>query len=188
MVYKNISYLKIFCLVVFVCVMTSCVLSPTTFRVVKYHDLGNPDMINTKGPYVDFSRLTLNGPYKTKMVFRAKNNQLVINEYHKWAQTPDALLGRYLSLAFRGQPESDSVKSYSIKGMILAFEADEETSKAVLMIEYTIVEPYQGKKKSFSKTFTADMKEKKPGYLAAAMAEIAADLAEQLKKDMLEMK
>ncbi len=186
MVYKNISCLRIFFLTVCICLMTSCVLSPRAFRAVKYHDLGNPEMINPNGPYVDFSRLILNGPYKTKMVFRAKNNELVINEYHKWAQIPDALLGRYLALAFRGKPESDNIKSHSVKGTILAFEADEETSKAVLMIEYTIVEPSQGKKKSFSKTFTVDMKEKKPGDFATAMSEIAANLAKQLKKDMQE--
>lgn len=188
MISKNISYLKILFLIFVLGFVTSCVLSPTPFREVKYHDLGNPEAINEQGPFVEFSRWTLNGPYKTKMVFRGANNQLIINEYHKWAQTPDALLGRYLTLAFRGRPESDSVKRYIVKGSILAFEANQEKSQAVLMIEYSIVDPYQGKKKSFSRTLTAEMAEVRPESLAGAMSKIADNLAGQLKKDMLGMK
>jgi ABC-type transport auxiliary lipoprotein component len=184
--YKNTSLFVFLSLVA--CLFSSCILSPKPFRSVKYHDLGMPSIINKKGPFVEFLRFAMNGPYKNKMVFRAENNQLVIDEYNKWAQTPETMLGRYMALAFRGKSESDNVKTYSVTATLMAFEADESTENAVLIIEYTIVEPFQGRKKSFSRTFTTKMKAMSPNDFANAMVEIAANLAKQLKIDMLGMK
>jgi len=187
MITKNKFYC--FSLQIFICFfITSCILSPTPFRKVKLHDLGTPALINKQGPYVNFTRFTLNGPYKTKMVFRAKNNELVVNEYHKWGQPPDALIERYLILAFRGKPASAKEQYYSVRGRILAFEADEETGKAVLIIEYNVKAPLHGKKKSFCRTLFADMKQNTPDCFAVAMSEIAAKLAIQLKHDILSLK
>lgn len=168
--------------------LASCILSPTPFHEVRYHDLGNPDIINANGPYVDFSKFTTSGPYKTKMVFRSENNELQINEYNRWAQSPESLIGRYLQIAFRANPPNGNMKKYSVNGTVLVFEADKKKQQAVLIIEYTIVEPYQGKKKSFSRTFISDLKKTKPQFLAQGMADIATQLTIQLKEDMLSMK
>lgn len=187
-IFKKVAFFKIFMFVSIAGILTSCVLTPNQFHEVKYHDLGNPLEINQGGPYVEFDKFTINGPYKTKMVFRAGNNELLINEYHRWAQSPESMIGRYLAIAFRSKPPGEDIKKYSVKGEILVFEADEEKSQANLIIEYTIMEPYQGRKKSFSRTFTEDLEKVKPQQLATGMSAIAVKLAEQLKKDMLGMK
>ena len=188
MIFKRVSYLQIFISAVCVCLLTSCVLSPKPFRSVTYHDLGTPGVLNQQGPFVTFSRFAMNGPYKNKMVFRTQTNELAIDEYNKWSQAPETMLGRYMALAFRGKPESDTAKTYSVIATVMSFEADESSDNALLIVEYTIVEPFQGKKRSFSRTFTARMKKMNPEHFSTAMVDIAANFADQLKEDMLRMK
>lgn len=171
-----------------VCLIASCVFSPTSFKSVQYHDLGMPRIINEQGPYVKFDRFLMNGPYKNKMVFRGQNNQLVIDEYNKWAQTPESMLERYMDMAFRGKADSESIKAYSVKVTVMAFEAEINSKKAVLIVEYSIVEPLQGKNKSFSKTYNYPMKEMRPEDFSQAMANISGQFATQLKTDMEGMK
>ena len=188
MISQKVYYLRIFISAISVCLLTSCVLSPKPFRSVTYHDIGTPEILNTKGPFVTFSRFSMNGPYKNKMVFRTQDNILEIDEYNKWAQAPEVMVGRYMALAFRGKPESDDTKRYSVVATVMVFEAQESSSNALLIVEYTIVEPLQGRKKSFSRTFTANMKSMNSENLAGAMADIAANFANQLKEDMESMK
>ena len=188
MLKKIYSFLWILVLILSAGILSSCMFSPTTFRSVQYHDLGTPEILNEQGPYVNFSHFQLNGPYKNKMVFREKNNQLVIEEYNKWAQTPESMLERYLALAFRAKPESGSDKNYVVSAEIMVFEAEISTKQAVLIVEYSIVEPFQGRKKSFSRTFSQPMPEITTEAFAAAMAEIVVKFAAQLKSDMEGMK
>ena len=185
MISKRVFCLRIFILVICVCMMTSCVLSPKPFRPVTYHDLGTPEIINKQGPFVKFTRFVMNGPYKNKMVFRSTNNKLIIDEYNKWAQTPETMLGRYMALAFRGKSEAGNAKTYLVDITVMSFEALVESGNALLIVEYTIVEPFQGKKRSFSRTFTAKMEKVNPENLAIAMSKIAENFAYLLKEDMI---
>lgn len=188
MLKKSFSFLWIFLLIISAGILSSCMFSPTPFRSVQYHDLGTPEILNEQGPYVSFSHFQINGPYKNKMVFREKNNQLVIEEYNKWAQTPESMLERYLALAFRAKPKSGNDKTYTVSAEIMVFEAEINTKQVVLIVEYSIIEPFQGRKKLFSRTFTQPMQEMTTEAFAAAMAEIAVQFAALLKTDMESMK
>jgi uncharacterized lipoprotein YmbA len=185
---RKLFNFKVLLLIVSVSLLNSCILSPKPFRSVSYYDIGLPAAINAKGPFVIFSRFSINGPYRTKMVFRAANNQLIINEYSKWAQNPDVMLSRYMTLAFRAKPKFDNEKPYTVTVSILTFEAEESTGNAVLIVEYSILNALKGNSKSFTKTFKIKMENMNSYSFSVAMAKNAANFADQLKQDMLSMK
>ena len=171
-----------------VIIFSSCVFSTNTFHPVRYYDLGVAEVINEGGPYVHFLKFSVNGPYKTKIVFRTTSNQLRFDDYNKWVQTPSVMLKRYLKLAFRSKPQDKRESQYSVEMSILSFEADELTKHAVLVVEYKIINLKNENKKIFVKSLSRKMEDMNAEDFVQAMSKISADFADELKSEMLALK
>lgn len=166
-------------------ILTGCVFSTEPYRGVRHHDLGIPPVRNPDGPTVQINKFKINGPYIFKMVFRADNNELKINDYDKWAQVPEQMLGRYLKMTFSGKDKTEPPESFTVSGTILAFEGNRITRNAIMTIEYTI-KKNQGKNrvKTFCETFTESMPEVNSSNLAAAMSKNAERLTDRIYEEI----
>jgi uncharacterized lipoprotein YmbA len=163
--------------------LAGCVFTKETFVPVKYYDLGNPDP--SKFPKISLKAgpFTVTGPYKQEMVYRTEKNELLKEQYNRWALAPDVMLNRYLKMAFTasaGKPE------YTITGNVLAFESDLSTKEAVLTVEYSIT-PSMPAKQSYEKTLTFRKKMDGTGAeaFAAAMAGAVKDFADSMAADII---
>lgn len=183
-----ITLMQIVLCLIMIVISSSCVFSTNTFRPVRYYDLGGTEVINDGGPYVRFLKFSVDGPYKTKMFFRTTANQLRVDDYNKWVQTPSVMLKRYLKLVFRAKPHGSENPQYSMELSILSFEADELTRHAVLIVEYKIINLRNKNKKIFVKSFSSKMENMKAEDFVQAMSKISANFADELKSEMLELK
>jgi len=179
--------LMVLCLIM-VIISSSCIFSTNTFRPVRYYDLGGAEVINNGGPYVRFLKFSVDGPYKTKMLFRTTSNQLRVDDYNKWVQTPSVMLKRYLKLAFRAKPLGSVKPQYSMELSILSFEADELTKHAVFIVEYKIINLRSKNEKIFVKSLSRKMENMKAEDFVRVMSKISANFAEELKSEILELK
>ena len=117
--------------------LTGCVLTPHTPPETQTYDLDIPDRGQPQSKF-HVSLFTNDTPSRSRMVYRKKNNQILMDEYNCWVQSPDRMLQRYLSLAFPldGNPHLD--KLAELRGVITAFELDMDTCEAVLAISYSL--------------------------------------------------
>ncbi len=166
------------------CLITSgCLFMSEPFKPINYYDLGKtPEPAGLETP-ARIAGVKMSGPYKSSMVFRLKPNELTMNDYNKWAQTPETLVKSYLT-AFMGQSLRSEGDATLLNANILAFEADLLTDKpeAVLTVEWTVAPP-QGAGKSMSggiKSYRTEMKDKTPACFAEAMTISVAKFAEEL--------
>lgn len=74
-------------------------------------------------------------PAKYKMLHR-NGTRLYVDEYSKWAQTPQTMLTRLFRSAF--YPEKMTEHSFRLSAVILRFEANDETMTADLTVKYTL--------------------------------------------------
>lgn len=148
-------------------------------------DLGIPPKADM--PFnVDIQQFSSECATKFKMLYRLENNQIQIDEYNRWTQTPGPMLTKYLRLAFRG---TDNSKNFYVSGNIMAFEADVPTKVARLAVRYTIDDSLGDDKssaKSISKTviISVPYEENRPGSIAAAMAGTADKLVLLIRDDI----
>lgn len=177
----------VLCLIMVV-ISSSCVFSTNTFRPVRYYDLGRAEVVNDGGPYVHFLKFSVDGPYKTKMFFRTTANQLRVDDYNKWVQTPSVMLKRYLKLAFGSKPLGAEKPQYSLELSILSFEADELTESAALTVEYKIINLRTKSKKIVLRSLSGKMEDMTAEDFVKSMSKISADFADELKSEMLELK
>lgn len=182
-------YLKLMTIFFPAILLTGCVLTTEPYRLTKHHDLGIPKVQNPDGPNIEINKFKMNGPYLFKMVFRADDNQLKIDEYNKWAQVPEHMLTRYLKMAFSGNDKTKKPKTFTISGTVLAFEGDHTSCNAILTVECQIQENGEKKRKvSFFETYLENMKTSKPTKLAPAMSENAKKFANRIKKEINNLK
>jgi uncharacterized lipoprotein YmbA len=153
--------------------LAGCVLFPEPYRATKYFDLGIPKRI--AGAEVSVSSVTMEGPYKRKMAYRANGNELLFDEYNFWAAPPERMLSNYLDISLSN---GDAEPAAKVSVRILTFEMDMASKKAVLTVEYTLERG--GKKHAWRPTMTAELEEKTPEAFAKAMAGNAETLAAEI--------
>ena len=168
---------------VLLCLITSgCLFMSEPFKPINYYDLGKipePAGLETTAR---IAGIKMSGPYKSSMVFRLKPNELTINDYNKWAQSPETLAKSYLT-SFIGQSLRSEDNATLVNANILVFEADclQEKPEAVLTVEWTVNPPKDsGKTISGIKSYRTEMKDKSPASFAEAMTVSVAKFAEEL--------
>jgi ABC-type uncharacterized transport system auxiliary subunit len=158
-----------------------CLFQGEAYRPVRFFDLGEPAA--TTPANLEIGNFSVSGPYRHKMVSRAANHELHIDEYNQWAQTPSAMLTRYLRQAFA---ESTPGTRYRVGGDILVFAADPTTGEAVLEVTFTLRDTADrdtiiahGRRR-----YAAPLSGPDGTALAAAMTETAAQLADDLARQV----
>jgi hypothetical protein len=125
-------------------IFSSCI-GPRQYQAIHYYDFGQP---KTQKTHLSIESFNVEGPYNERFVYRAQNNELMKDEYHRWAQAPDLLFTHYFKQAFQSQ------SPFSLFGEILSLEHNLENNTASLSVIYKISE--NGRlihQKSFKRTF-----------------------------------
>lgn len=111
-----------------------CLVTTEPYRPVRIFDLGVPEATGCAGLRIgDFQ---VQGPYRAKMVRRLGEHELVVDEYHHWAQSPAALVQHCLRQAF----SAASAARWRVDGEIIVFEADIPAGEAVFEVAYVLVD------------------------------------------------
>ena len=120
----------------------SCSILPSgQYREVRSFDIGVPASADFPAS-LSIEPFGSDSACKFKMLYRSGGNEMLVDEYDRWTQTPGQMVTKYLRLAFRDTPGTQasapqSVK-YELSGSVLAFEADFDAKKVNLGIHYTI--------------------------------------------------
>ena len=166
-----------------VLMLTGCVFTKEKFNPVRYYDIGNPEA--AKSPVcLRVGAFTVTGPYKQEMICRTEKNELLKDQYNKWALTPDILLKRYLKMSFPGEYSRES--GFTITGNILSFEADILKKEVLFTVEYRITSRANSNGAVLEKTstFKAKLDDMSPEAFARAMSHAVSDFAESLSLDL----
>ena len=166
-----------------VLMLTGCVFTREKFNPVRYYDIGNPEAV--KSPIcLNVGSFTVTGPYKQDMIYRTEKNELLRDQYKRWALTPDILLRRYLKMSFTGEPSKES--GFAITGNILSFEADVMKKEVLFTVEYRITAQANSNTAAQEKTstFRAKLEDMSPEAFAEAMSHAVSDFTENLSSDL----
>jgi hypothetical protein len=166
-------------------ITTSCIFRP--YQQVDYYDIvTKPAEEASTQPNVDFPLVTVQGPFRTKMVFRITKHKIMFDEFNRWSQTPDSLLKRYMEQSFPKNPKNEK-KPFKVTVKILNIEGDRFNKKTVFSAEYTIKTP-NGIIKEYS--FSKDQKSENltPEVLADNTAAAFSELATSIRKNILNLK
>jgi hypothetical protein len=173
--------LRIVIISVAVLMLTGCVFTKEKFKPVRYFDIGNPEI--AKSPIcLKVGSFTVTGPYKQEMVYRTEKNELLKDQYNKWALTPDILLRRYLIIAYPG--DSSKELEITITGNILSFEADILKKEVLFTVEYRITASSNIATIEKISAFKAKFDDSSPEAFAQAMSHAVSDFTESLSLDL----
>ena len=163
--------------------LSGCVFTKEKFNPVRYYDIGNPE--SAKSPIcLKVGAFTVTGPYKQDMIYRTDKNELIRDQYNKWALTPDILLRRYLKMSFPGESSKES--GLTISGNILSFEADVLKKEVLFTLEYRITAQPGLNAAALEKTatFKAKLDDPSPEAYAMAMSHAVSDFIESMSLDL----
>ena len=124
------NYLFRFLLICITCLYCSC-LAPAKYSPVNTYDLGHIEQTNIK---LNVGSIDQNGPYNSKMISRVTPQKLELNEFERWAQSPDLILTNFFKKAF--QPTND----LTLNGEIIAFENNILSGQATLTFQYKLTQ------------------------------------------------
>ena len=163
--------------------LTGCFFTREKFNPVRYYDIGNPEAVKSQ-TCLKVGSFTVTGPYKQEMIYRTEKNELLRDQYSKWALTPDILLRRYLKMSFQG--ESTKGTGYAISGNILSFEADVVKKEVLFTVEYRITAQVNSDIAVLEKTstFKAKLDDDSPEAFARTMSHAVSDFTESLALDL----
>lgn len=175
--------LRLLMISIAVLTLTGCIFTKEKFNAVRYYDIGNPEV--AKSPIcLKVGSFSITGPYKQDMIYRTEKNELIRDQYNKWALTPDVLLRRYLKMSFPGESSKES--GFTITGNILSFEADVQKKEVLFTVEYRI-EAQTGSNVAVlekTSTFKAKLDGNSPEAFASAMSRAVSDFAENMSLDL----
>jgi ABC-type uncharacterized transport system auxiliary subunit len=160
--------------------LAGCLFSGDTYHPVRFFDLGEPSA--TMMTNLQVGNFSVSGPYRHKMVFRTAEHELLVDEYNQWAQTPSALLTRYLRQAF-----SKSARArYQVDGDILVFAGDPTANEAILEVVFTIRDTAARDKviAHGHRRYPTPLSGSDAPALAAAMTVAAAEFATDLAREI----
>ena len=175
--------LRLVIISVAVLMLAGCVFTKEKFKPVRYYDIGNPEA--AKSPIcLKVGSFAVTGPYKQEMIYRTDKNELLRDQYNKWALTPDILLRRYLKMSFPG--ESSRELGLTIAGNIISFEADVVKKEVLFTVEYRITAQANSNTAAQEKTstFRAKLEDMSPEAFAEAMSHAVSDFTENLFSDL----
>jgi len=173
----NISFFIIF-------LQASCIFR--AYKEINYFDITASNMkLAEYSPYIDITTVATQGPFRTKMVIRTGKHKVIFDEYNRWAQTPDAMLKRYLKQRFLQHPSDGSPYKISIK--ILNFEADRFNHCTIFTVQYSI-KPPSGKASEFSFSKATKSTDITAEVFSENMSNAFQELAEDIKKKVSESK
>ncbi|MEI6056326.1 MAG: hypothetical protein WCR55_09750 [Lentisphaerota bacterium] len=110
---------------------------------VTYFDIGAPGEIEglKQSPQVDIQDVKTMDPYNERMVFRVSETHIEIDEYNRWASSPDEMIRKYFVIAFN-QNDLNKVKlqgdnRLELYVQILCLESDltKKTVKVTLAVQ-----------------------------------------------------
>jgi len=152
----------------FICITSAC-LAPRESSPVNNYDLGKAKQTGIK---LNISTIDQNGPYNNKMIFRVTPENIQINEFERWTQSPDLILYSFLKRSFIPGGE------LALEGDILSFENDLTSGKAIFTFHYKITRKglvihegiFNGEQES----------DESPAKFASAMARLANDFVSHI--------
>lgn len=131
------------CISIFgVIVITSCSIFPEVQPniPVSYFDIGTPcKIVEIDKPIkIDIQGVKTTDPYNERMVFRASDTHIQIDDYNRWASTPNEMFRKYFIFAFNQadlntfQVQDDN--RLELYMTIMELEADLKTKEVRLAI------------------------------------------------------
>jgi len=175
--------IQLFCILTGLVFCAACSIFPDPEQTeTSYYDLDIPARIVMEKPVevVPFSTIT---GERFRMAYREEGNIVRGNEFHKWVQTPGAMVTKYLRLTFRDDPNEKSRNAQytlDISGSVLLFEVLDDYAE--LGVRYKI--QYGSREKIFKTILIREkLTEKTPRHFAAAMSKAANQFALLLAKE-----
>ena len=158
-----------------ICTFTSSCLAPRESSPINTYDLGKAEQTKVK---LNISTIDQNGPYNNKMIFRTSPENIRIDEFERWTQSPDLVLNNYLRKSFL--PGSE----YALEGDILTFENDLTTGFVIFTFHYKITKAgiivvediFEEREKS----------DESAAQFAAAMAKLARSFVKHITQKITE--
>ncbi len=131
------------CISIFgVIVITGCSIFPEVQKniPVSYFDIGTPCKVAgiDKSMKIDIQNVRTTDPYNERMVFRASDTHIQIDDYNRWASAPNEMFRKYFILAFnqtdlnKFQVQDDNRLELYVT--IMELEADLRTKEVRLAI------------------------------------------------------
>ncbi|MDD5697087.1 MAG: hypothetical protein PHH77_00570 [Victivallaceae bacterium] len=157
------------------------------YVAVKYYDLATPPEIVLRNVQVTFMPFDSTEPVKYKMTYRNNNCEVVIDDYHKWIQTPCLLITRYLQGAFIQDGITPESPQFTIFGNVFMFRIDLQNNTVSLGVNYVIKTASGNIIRtvfSNSKIFSAKLENEGPDYFVAGLSKCAARLAFAINGDI----
>ena len=141
---------------------------------IEYYDLKPPAAVRSVP--LDVEQFATFSGERQRMMTRKNEITVRGSDFHKWNQSPGAMLTRYLRLAFRNQLQDPAVNrkdAVILSGEVLTFEKHGNT--AVLGVRFHL--KYQRQVYSKTVEVTVEMKKSSPAAFAEAMSTAAERFA-----------
>jgi ABC-type uncharacterized transport system auxiliary subunit len=175
-----------------------CLLGRGEFRPTHYFMLGQEEAKAAANPLpvtASIRRLTSNPRYGQRMVSRTSAVKLEYDEYNRWGENPEDLVGEALTQALRDRrvfasvvgPDVDVPAVVSIEGRVLAFERGPD-GNAVCALALVLRRSRDGRPVwSETVTATTPAKGSSAEALAQAMSQSVARIADQCAEAWLKI-
>jgi uncharacterized lipoprotein YmbA len=98
------------------CLSAACSFLPSEpYREVRTFDLGVPEAIGSASA-LQVQPFGADSACKFKMLYRAEGNEMLIDEYNRWAQPPGQMLTKYLGIFPAKPPPATRLRNTSSPG------------------------------------------------------------------------
>ncbi len=162
---------------IFAVILSSCLISTESYRRTRIFDLG---AVNGLSERLEVKKFENPNMYRHSFAYRVAENEIVKDDFNKWAMLPENLIVSRMKNAF-----SSDDKSPVITGKIIRFEFDITKKIALLNLAYRLQE---GGKLIAEGDFRVQTSfvENDPAEMAKAMAkcldEFIAEISRKLKE------
>ena len=155
-------------------VFSGCLFNPEPVRGNTLHTLGAPG--ESFPEQLRIQRLSNNSGVSSRMQFHADGNEVLQDEYRRWHQPPELLLGNYLRRSFA---YGDDAPRLSLN--IFLWESNLSTHEASLGVEAAL-EFSNGSVGHFRKLYSAPLETGTPEAVSEAFTACAEALAAELRE------
>lgn len=161
--------------------LNSCLIPTQPYRRTRTFDLGAAAVTQEQ---IEVEKFENPNMYRHSFVYRVGDNEIIRDEYNRWAALPENMMASRLRTVFAAPDSLADGTAPVLSGKILRFEFDTKKSLAVLQIAYKI---HKGAKLATEGEFSAEtaFAENDPSAMAKAMAEcldkFSAEISVKLK-------
>jgi uncharacterized lipoprotein YmbA len=166
-----------------------CLLSSPSYTPVKYYSLQTSPQSLPSDTIIKIKNISTIGVNGTKMVFKTDRCRILVDEYHRWLNTPATMITTALQSSFSSTEEKLRLNAaeYTVTGTIFEFIADVDSKTTILGITYRI-KSKTGILLNDAVTFTIPMAKVEPDNYATAMSKAVDKLAERISKAITAIK